>query len=425
MLNRTQAPPFTNPSSPDILMPLDGLFGNNIPYFLYRKEEWEVNRLLWCIPGGTAVQQKKLAAAFTTRLLTEGTKNRNSAQIAEFVDYHGAFLDARSDEHYTYITLYSLSKHLKTLFPLLAEIMQEAVFPESEFEIELQNTIQDYLINNEKVAAVSRRIFPSLIFGKKHPYGRYAEMEDFEALTVEDLVTHYKEAFNLQNSFFVFSGNVTNDDIAYIDGELKKCQLRKSIIEPDFEIEKATEQMHHVEKDGALQTAIRIGQEVMLQSHLDFPAFVLANTILGGYFGSRLMSNIREKKGLTYGIGSAINSRKLASYAAIITEVKAENTTQAVDEIFSELNRLMNENISDDEMNLVRNYIIGSGLKGFDGPIQLAERFSNMTTMDMDYKNYYDRFFSEIMCVNEEKVRQMIQMYFHPDNMKILTVGKK
>lgn len=425
MPNRNTAPDFINPDRPEILLPFSGLFGNNIRYFLYRKQEWEVSRLLWCIPGGTAIQQKKMASAFTSRLLTEGTKNKTSAQIADFIDYFGAFLDVRSDEHYTYITLYSLSEHLKTLFPLLTEIIQEAVFPTNEFEIELQNTVQDFLISNEKVASVSRRIFPSLIFGKDHPYGRYAELEDFEALKAEDLVSHYRQGFDLHHSFFVFSGNVTDEDIACIDEELKNCTLRRATEEPSFDIKGSAENIHHIEKEDALQTAIRIGQQIMLQSDEDFPAFVMANTILGGYFGSRLMSNIREKKGLTYGIGSAINSRKLAAYAAIITEVKAENTRQAIDEIFLEINRLMNEKIPDEEMNLVRNYIVGSGLKGFDGPMQLAERFSNMMVMDIDYSSYYQRFFKEILSVDEEKVRQMIRTYFHPDNMKVFTVGKK
>jgi predicted Zn-dependent peptidase len=160
------------------------------------------------------------------------------------------------------------------------------------------------------------------------------------------------------------------------------------------------------------------------KTHKDFHSLTVLNTILGGYFGSRLMTNIREDKGYTYGIGSGMIPLKKAGYFFISTEVGVEVCNKAIDEIYIEINRLRNESISEKELILVKNYMIGSFLRSIDGPFALANRFKSIMEYDLDY-SYYDDYISTIKNIKASDLLNLANKYLDPNSMTEVVAGKR
>ena len=178
-----------------------------------------------------------------------------------------------------------------------------------------------------------------------------------------------------------------------------------------------------INKEESLQSGIRIGKLLIPKTHKDFPKLFLLNTILGGYFGSRLMTNIREDKGYTYGIGSGLSSNKKESTFFISTEVGSDYTKATVTEIEKEIEKLQKQLVSEKELDLVKNYLFGSFMRNFDGAFEAIDRFKAINELGMDY-NYYEFLFSEIKTANSESIRETAKKYFNFDNMVKVVAGK-
>jgi zinc protease len=189
-----------------------------------------------------------------------------------------------------------------------------------------------------------------------------------------------------------------------------------------FGDQKASE--HFLEKEEALQSAIRIGRRTINRSHADFPGLQVLNTILGGYFGSRLMANIREDKGYTYGIGSASVSLKNAGYFFIASEVGAEVCSKAIDEIDKEIEILKTQPVPDDELVLVRNYMLGSLLGSLENAFSHADKFKNIFFYGLGY-DYYERYIQTVKDISAERIMELANKYFNAGDFERVIVGKK
>ena len=179
-----------------------------------------------------------------------------------------------------------------------------------------------------------------------------------------------------------------------------------------------------IEKEGALQSAIRIGKLMFNKTHPDFQSLQVLNTVYGGYFGSRLMSNIREDKGYTYGIGSGLVSLQHGGYFFITTEVGVDVTAKAIKEIYFEMDRLRKEKITTDELQLVKNYLLGTFLRSVDGPFAMADRFKGILNYNLGY-DYFDRYIATIRAVSASDLMGLANTYFDKDSMIELVVGKR
>ena len=171
-----------------------------------------------------------------------------------------------------------------------------------------------------------------------------------------------------------------------------------------------------------MQSAIRIAKRTIGKSHHDFAKLHVVNTILGGYFGSRLMSNIREDKGYTYGIGSFVAPQKHDSYFGISTEVGADVSQKAINEIYKELESLRTELVSEEELNLVKSYLMGELLKSVDGPFSVAERWKGIILFDLD-KSYFDNLVNTILNITPIEVRDIAERYLGSNDMYEVLVG--
>jgi predicted Zn-dependent peptidase len=180
----------------------------------------------------------------------------------------------------------------------------------------------------------------------------------------------------------------------------------------------------YIERNNAIQSAIRVGRPMFNKTHADYAGMQVLNTILGGYFGSRLMKNIREEKGYTYGIGSAVVSMIHGGYFFIASEVGAEVCSSALEEVYKEMDILRMEPIPEEELQMVKNYMLGSFLKSIDGAFNLVDRWKGIMFYNLGYE-YYDRFINTVSTISPPELMMLAQKYLTRESMNELVVGKK
>lgn len=361
----------------------------------------------------------------TNKMLAEGTNKYSSQQIADMIDYFGSFYETDENADFCSLILYSLNKYIGQTLPYVSEILQTPTFPEKELGIYRQNNKQRMIVDNEKVNSMARKKFGEIIFGANHPYGYFVKPTDYDNLRSEDLIAFHKKKYDVVNCVIIVSGMVSDRTIQSLNlnfGQIKSTKEKTVTINPPFE--SLSEKKHYIEKDGAIQSAIRIGMPFFNRKHVDYPGCAVMNTLFGGYFGSRLMSNIREEKGYTYSIGSAVVSMKQEGYFFISTEVNAESTNDALKEIYYEVDEMRNELVDEEELEMVRNYMLGSFMKSIDGAFSLAERWKSLYLSGLDY-SYYDRYVEKVRTIQPEEIQDLSRKYFDPANFYEMVVGRK
>ncbi len=423
--NRKEIPPNQQFGNLNIKEPEKSILKNGLDVYFIESGIEEVCRVDIVVGAGSSFQQKSLCASFTNSLLKEGTNKLNSNQIAEKLDFHGAYLSSSISKDKAIITLFSLSKHLSKLLPMLKNLVTDASFPENEFSVQRDRNRQEFLINSEKAKIIASRSFNELIFGKKTAYGKIATLDDFDLITNTDLQNFHKTFYQPKNSYLIVSGKPDAESKKMINTLFGEEWLNNNIAIPLPEniISRQLSKKKTIEREKFLQSAIRLGKNVSNKVDKDYSKLIFTNTILGGYFGSRLMSNLREDKGMTYGVSSFVSSFLHGSYFAVATEVNIKHTKEALIEIEKEIRILQNEKINTKELNLVKNYIYGNFIKNFDGPFALAEMFMSVNNFGLNF-DYYRESLSEMMDISVEDVLETAQKQFNLNEMTTLVVGK-
>jgi len=398
---------------------------NGIPVYSFDLATQDIVKIEFLFDAGSRHEEKILAASFANRMIKEGTKSFTSDEIADKIDYYGAHLEIQSDKDNSVVTFYSLNKHIDKTLPVLAEVIRQPIFPEKELNTLKLNRKQNFLVNNEKVRYVARRKFNEMIFGKGHPYGKLFVPENFDQIQKEDVELFYKQHYTAKNCKIIVAGKIPKDLTTKLNsyfGDFDGSKPASQII-PEIKSDFANQQ-HFIEKPGAVQSAIRIGKITVNKSHPDFQKLRILNTVLGGYFGSRLMTNIREDKGYSYGIGSAFVSLKESGYFFIASEVGSSVTKDAIKEVYHEINVLQNDLIPDDELQLVKNYMTGTILRNIDGAFQLSDNFKSLIEYGLDL-NYINSLFKTINQITSAELRDLAQQYLAQDSLFELAVGGK
>ncbi len=399
---------------------------NGIPVFQINAGTQEMVKVDFVFQAGSIYQDKLQVSKFTNKLLTEGTKNYSSVEIAEKIDYYGAFLEVSSDKDVAGVTLYTLNKYLEETLEMLQEVIRFPAFPEHELETYKQNRKQQHIINSEKVKFVSRLKFNEMIFGSEHPYGRQFGLDDFEAINQEDLISFHKSRYSSSDCRVIVAGKIPSELIPMLNKffgteEWNTNQNSKQLAE--FKLVPG-ERILHVEKEDALQTAIRIGRPLFNKTHSDYLKLKVVNMVLGGYFGSRLMTNIREDKGYTYGIGSAVVSLHKSGYFFIASEVSGEVAQKAIDEVYHEIRILQDEKIPEAELRLVKNYMMGQMVRSMDGPFALSDNLKGLLEYGLD-NSFFTDYINVVNTITTDEIRELAQKYLQIDSLYELRVGAK
>ncbi len=423
-LNRISEPKFKAIEKPVVIKAEKTKLSNNIPIYLLNAGTQDVNRIEFVFKSGDSYQKQALVAFMTNGMLDEGTTKFKSIEIAEKLDYYGAFVDFDNARYNSYITLYSLNKHLKHILPILEDLIKNPVFPEKEFNIYKNNRKQQFIVNQSKVESIASQELLNLIFGDKHPYGEKVQLDDYDKVTFNELKEHHNKYYTANNCKILLSGKVNKEHTELLDKHFGGSDWFGNNTKNlnNYEIKQSSTKKKNINKKDAVQTAIRIGKKTINRKHPDFIKLTFVNLVLGGYFGSRLMSNIREDKGYTYGIGSSLSSMFDSGLFHISTEVNNDVVNDALKEIYAEIKRLRTELMTEKELEMVRNYLLGDLLRSLDGPFAMASSLRTLLDYNLGY-DYYDNIVKEVNNITVDDVRNCTEKYLHEDSMIEVLAG--
>ncbi|HRA10283.1 MAG TPA: pitrilysin family protein [Chitinophagaceae bacterium] len=381
----------------------------------------EVLQTEWIFSAGNAQEEKNLVAATTNFLLRNGTSTKTAFQINEQFDYYGSYINRACYNETATITLHSLTRHIDNLLPKVRELITDSVMPQEELSIYQQNMKQRLKVSLKKSDFVAGRLIDVYLYGEKHPYGKYSSAEDFDALKREELVDFYKKYYQQGKLIIFVAGKLPQNLEQLLNtnfGDLPFANVIEKETAPVLGTEKKVRITN--DPDGA-QGSIRIARPFPNRHHPDFLKAQILNALFGGFFGSRLMSNIREDKGYTYGIHSYLLNHVQQSGWMVSTEAGKDVCEATIEEVYKEMKLLRDEPVDAEELLLVRNYMMGSILGDLDGPFQIIARWKNIILNNLDEKYFYDSI-ETIKTVSAEELQALAQKYLQPDDFYELVV---
>ncbi len=396
---------------------------NNLPVYAINAGAEELVMIEFVFFAGNWYEEKNIVAATTNFMLKNGTTNKKAFAINEHFEFYGAYLNRNCYNETATLTLHTLSKHLPNLLPVIAEILTECTFPEEEILIYKQNQKQRLEVSLKKCDFVANRFIDEYLFGIQHPYGKYTSVEDYDALQTEELKNFYRQFYTKGKCMMFVAGKLPADIQEQLNKNFGSLPFNttalKDIIHP---LTPASQKKQHITNDvNGVQGAIRIARPFPNRHHPDFQKVAVLNTIFGGFFGSRLMSNIREDKGYTYGIHSYIQNHIHECAWMISTEAGKDVCAATIEETFKEMEILRNELVDDEELDLVKNFMMGSLLGDLDGPFQIIARWKNYILNNLDDQYFYSGI-QAIKTVTPEELQALAQKYLNPDDFYELVV---
>ena len=422
MINRTEAPQVQLPDSINFDRATKQVLKNGIDAYIIEAGEHEVMGIDLIWKTGSIDCENKLLAETAFRMLTEGTATKTSAEISNIFDFYGAYAKSFSSTFFSGISLYCLSKYATELLSLIFDCIQNPIFPEKELATYVKNKSQKIILEEERVSYLSRAMFYEKMYGSNHVFGYVPKISDLNNLSSETLKSYYNLHIAENPFFVIITGKNTQTAVNVFNNSTFSFKVG-SIKNAAFEVSKTNHFNETFDKKGAIQNAIRFGKQMIGPKHPDFHLMTIANTVLGGYFGSRLMKNIREDKGYTYGIFSSIRPiSENESIWVIGTEVGSEVSVAACNEIKKEIDLLSTELVSDNELELVKNYLIGSFLSKVDGPFALADRFKEIHHLNLDY-SFFDEYIKTVKNTTPAQLKPIFAKYFSSESFSSLIVG--
>jgi zinc protease len=419
MLDRTLAPPFNRSLSFDLIKPETTLLTNGTEVFFVNGGDQDVLKIEWVFKAGRWFEDTPGAAYFTSNLLLKGTASKNSFQVASIFDRYGAHVELMPGLDHLSVSLYALIKNLEPVLELMQEVLTQSVFPDKELEQAKTIYLQNLKVNNEKTSFLASKLLRKTLFGASHPYGKELEEQEVKRLTRDTVVSHYSRY--LHDYFVLVSGKVSETNRALLLNHLAALPWHTNEPRTTTPAQSLT-QREVVEKEGSIQSSIRIGKRFIARTHPQYYDTLILNHMLGGYFGSRLMKNIREDKGLSYGIYSSIHTMQHDSYMVIGSDVNKENLNLTFDEIRKELKRLRTEKISAAELETARNHFIGSLQSEITTPFAHADKVKNIKIFNLP-QHYYQRLIQRIASITPDELIAVADTYFSEDSFAEIAVG--
>lgn len=415
MLDRSTAPPFIKSDNFELPEFVRGDV-NGIPLFIIPEVRQDVIKIEFIFPAGKWFEPKAGVSHFTSNMLEKGTDRLNSSDLAEAFDRLGAHIEISAGYDNTAVSVYALRKNWKEAAELLVEMIQTPSFDSEELSLLRDIFLQNLKINKEKTSFVVSQLIRKNIYGN-HPYGTSLEEKDVLELTPDQLKGFHATNFRPAAIFVTTHPSVTLEELTARFGLFVAATHDRSArpaITPGLKNE-------HVAKEG-VQTSLRLGRRSLTRTDENYPDLLLFNHILGGYFGSRLMKNIREEKGLTYGIYSSINPFIHDSFFVIGADVNKENRDLALDEIRKEIKKMRTEPVGSEELEIARNHFLGSLQSEVANPFSVTDKIKNIQ-LNRLHKNYYPKLFKKINSLTAEDLLAVGEQQVHEDSLFVATVG--
>lgn len=416
-------PPAMIARMPELAGPDITFLPNGVPVCKIASGKEDIIRADFIFRAGQVFEKNHLTSSCVNMMLNEGSEDMTAEEVNRRLDFFGAVPNFFTEKDVAGLSIAFLSKHSRKIFGLCHDMLFKPVFPDEELRSLLKKRLQWHDVRQERVQSVANDLYFESVFGSSHPYGRITHREDFSLLRRENLVEFHKRHYSPANLSIVIAGNITREAeecLASVFGTLKAGRISPA---QEFSLP-AYSSLPRIEKhkEGALQSAIRIGSATINKRNSDYPGLKVVDTLLGGYFGSRLMKNIREDKGYTYGIHSSVSSYDQSGYMLISTEVGSGYTEKAVSEIHHEINRLATEPVGIKELDIVRNFMMGELVRMFDGPFATAESFRSAWEFGLGY-DYFKKLAARIVSITPDEIMHLAKTYYKQEYFVEVVVG--
>ncbi len=414
-------PPVTVPASVELAEARRQTLANGVDLYVLPADEFEVLRVTFVFHAGSSVQRIPFSASATANLMAEGTQRHTAQEIAEQLDYYGSSFDINIDRDDVYISFCMLSKFALPTLEVAREILLEPVYPEAEVAAYCAKRKQQLAIERSKIDVRAREAFAQALFGPTHPYGISSDEREYDRLTREAIVAFHARRYTAEHAFAVCSGRLGEAErqaVAAIAGALPRGLDNDEL---PFPAPESTPE-RWLRHEGAVQSSIRVGRLLFPRQHPDFVGMQVVATALGGYFGARLMQNLREEHGYTYGAMAAMVNFRHTGYLAVAAQVGAEVTREALQEIYREIERLRTEPMPAAELDMVRNMMAGEMMRILDGPFGIAD-----VTIENLLCGCSNRVIGEnlrrIRRITPDEVMQLARRYLARESLVTIVVG--
>jgi predicted Zn-dependent peptidase len=394
---------------------------NGIEVWVVSAGEQEVFKFELSTKAGAIHSPLAGLAGMTASLMKRGTRLHTAQEIHQSFDFFGAFWDVQASLDHGTFTVYGLNKHFDSLIPLVTEILQEASFPASEVEKEIEIERQKTKLNWEKTSYSASQQFRAQIF-PNDPYGRFTVASDFDALDQQVIATHFASTWKSQRPVIFLSGKISDLQIDFLDKTIGQINFAPSKISIPSLVTASSPVRIREEKQGSVQSSIRFGLPAISRNHPDYFHYSVMNTVLGGYFGSRLQKNIREDKGFTYGVSSSLAPYPRGGYWVVGTDVNSENVDATLAEVKKEISILQNDLVPAEELEIVKSYLMGSFTGELTQAFDIAEKV-RVIQLDGLAPDFYDQFQDSIQNIQAQDIRDMATKYLNLDKMHEVIVG--
>ena len=416
-----QRPPINLAPSPRVPHTTLHTCANGTRLYTLHNSKQGVIRVSFIFRAGTSWQSVPFSASATINTLSEGTEQFSALEIAERLDFVGSYFDANIDRDWAVLTYCSLSKFARETFEIAEQVVLHPTFPEREIGVYCTKRKEQLIVQRSKPDHLSRELFGKSIFGADHPYGVTSPAEAYDALTREDIEHFYRTHYTAENCFAVLCGDITEEHIAHTKAILEQLphgSLDQRTIPTPISIPRA-----ELKVEGAVQSCLKIGRTLFPRTHPDFVPMQVVSTALGGYFGSRLMQNLRERHGYTYGAYAAMINLDRSGYFVMSADVASEYTSAATEEMLKEVESFCSEPMRDRELQMVKNIIFGDVMRIFDGPFGVADVTIENIQNGTD-NGYTERFLQQVASITAEQLQEVATKYLQKDLLTITTVGE-
>lgn len=396
---------------------------NGIPLIVLHNDSYKVIRLDIRLKAGSYFQKKGGLAIATLKTLFEGTVLHTRTQIFNAIDFQGAYIDRTIDKDFATISIHMPDYAVKDILNIVKEVFISPCFSNPELTLLKENQKQSLAVSLEKTSVLAFREFTKTIFDS-HPYAKLNEITDYDTIERQDVVDFYTTHYHSGDMRVFIAGNIDETIKKLLDqslGEIKTV-VNYHQEESTFYSPKTIKKI--VEKPEALQSSICIGKKLFTRTHPDWMKFSVLNMVLGGYFGSRLMTEIRENKGLAYGIYSRMLSYQCGGLFYISADVNINKTNEAVEAIYKCMEKLVHEPIPETELCLVKNYYEGILLRQFDGIFSVFDRYVEVNDYSLSI-DYWKNLLRVIRVTTAGEMHALAKKYFNPDEWIEIVVGKK
>jgi predicted Zn-dependent peptidase len=423
MLNRHTPPPI-QPTSLDFRKPVQRVLRNGIPLHVIEAGQLDAVRIDFVFSAGQWHQEHKLQALFACRMLREGCRGYTSAEFAERLDYYGAWLDLSVAMNRTFVTLYTLKKHFATTLELVHRMLTEPTYSEEQFRIVCDNNKAQLMVNLQKGDVQAMRALRRSLYGEEHPCGKQVTPEDYDALQLAHVVDFYHRHYGSRTCRIYLSGDVDDTLLSRVESLFGMAEWGsgEKIRNEELGIRNSQPSTLNLQLSTAVQDSIRMGYLLIDVNHPDYLPLRVLTAVLGGYFGSRLMKNIREEKGYTYHIGSDLVTNTTQVMFLIHCEAQAGKAEEVIGEVHREMLRLQSELIPDDELRMVRNYMIGEICRNYESAFSLTDAYIFMEHLGLPL-THLEQTIDAIRTTDAPRLQQLAQRYLRPDMLHTVVVG--